>query len=99
MRSEEKYINPFTDFERLFSEAEIAKLKPEDINAYEGILKVYRDNKNTMDYAIATAKEEAKREGATEREMEIAKEMKKEGLSVERIARITGLTKEQIEKL
>ena len=33
------------------------------------------------------------------REQELAKDMKKEGLSIEQIARITGLAKEEIEKL
>lgn len=90
-------------FEKLFDEAEIAKLKPEDMKAYEESLKVYRDNKNTMDYAISEAVKEAvkeaKKEAKKERDFEVAKEMKKDGLSVDQIARITGLAKEQIEKL
>lgn len=57
------------------------------MKAYEESLKVYRDNYSI----IANAKKE--------RDIEIAKEMKKEGLSVDQIARITGLAKEQIEKL
>lgn len=74
-------------FEKLFSEAEIAKLKPEDMKAYEESLKVYRDNYSI----IETAKKE--------REIEIAKLMKKYGDSVEKISAITGLSKEEIEKL
>ncbi len=61
------------------------------MKAYEESLKVYRDNQNTMDYAISTA--------VRKRNFEIAKEMKKDGHAVEMIARYTGLTKEQIEKL
>jgi predicted transposase/invertase (TIGR01784 family) len=49
-------------FEKLFSEAELAKLTPEDMNRYEESLKIYRDNKNTMDYAIKIAAEEARQE-------------------------------------
>lgn len=78
-------------FEKLFSEAEIAKLKPEEMKAYEESLKVYRDN-----YSVI---ETAKKEGATERELDIARAMKKYGDPIEKISAITGLTKEQIEKL
>ena len=74
-------------FEKLFSEAELAKLTLEEMRTYEESLKVYRDNYSI----IETAKNDAK--------VEIAREMKKEGDSIEKIARITGLTKEQIEKL
>jgi predicted transposase/invertase (TIGR01784 family) len=74
-------------FEKLFSEAELAKLTPDEMRTYEESLKVYRDNYSV----IETAKNDAK--------VEIAREMKKEGDSIEKIARITGLTKEQIEKL
>ncbi len=74
-------------FDKLFTQAEIAKLTPEDMRTYEESLKTYRDNYRVL--------ETAKRE----REIEIAREMKKEGLSTEQIARITGLSREQIEKL
>jgi predicted transposase/invertase (TIGR01784 family) len=78
-------------FVKLFSEAEIAKLNPEDMKAYEESLKIYRDN-----YSVI---ETAKREAATEREIEIAREMKNYGDPIEKISAITGLSKEQIKKL
>ena len=78
-------------FKKLFEEAEIAKLKPEDMQTYQESLKAYRDNKNTMDYAIS--------EAMKEKAMEIAKKMKLRGVDIEVIADTTGLTKEQIEKL
>ena len=78
-------------FEKLFSEAEVAKLNPEDMKAYEESLKTYRDN-----YSVI---ETAKKEGIQEGVEKTAKTMKREGLSFELINRITGLTKEQIEKL
>ncbi len=74
-------------FEKLFNEAEIAKLKPEDMKAYEESLKVYRDNYSVLE----TVKNDTK--------MEIAKAMKKYGDSIKKISIVTGLTKEQIEKL
>jgi predicted transposase/invertase (TIGR01784 family) len=78
-------------FEKLFNEAELAKLTPEEMRTYEESLKVYRDN-----YAVI---ETAKNEGRQEERIEIAREMKKDGDSLEKIARITGLSKEQIAKL
>ena len=41
----------------------------------------------------------AKKDGAVEKAIAIATEMKKEGLSVSQITRITGLSQEQVEKL
>ncbi|WP_158857742.1 Rpn family recombination-promoting nuclease/putative transposase [Lunatibacter salilacus] len=78
-------------FQKLFSEAEIAKLNVEDMKAYEESLKIYRDN-----YSII---ETAKKEGKDEGMVDVAKEMKKDGHAVEMIVKYTGLTKERIEKL
>ena len=82
-------------FEKLFSEAEIAKLNSEDMKAYEESLKVYRDNYSV----IETAKNEGMLEGASKREVEIARELKRNGVAIDLIEKTTGLTKEQIEKL
>jgi predicted transposase/invertase (TIGR01784 family) len=82
-------------FEKLFNEAEIAKLKPEDMKAYEESLKVYRDNYSILE----TAKNEGKVEGIEEGKLEVAKKMLKEGLSFDLIAKVTGLSKEQLENL
>lgn len=82
-------------FEKLFSEAEIAKLNPEDMKAYEESLKTYRDNYSV----IETAKREGKQEGKSEGMIDVAREMKKDGHPVEMIAKYTKLSKEQIEKL
>ena len=66
-------------FEQLFSEAELAKLNPEEMNTYQESLKVYRDNKNTMDYAIKTAVEEATQQARLEARQEGLLEGRKEG--------------------
>lgn len=78
-------------FEKLFNEAEIAKLNPEEMDAYEKSLKSYRDQYSVL--------ETARKEGASEREIEIARSMKQYGDPLEKIAAITGLSKEEIEKL
>jgi predicted transposase/invertase (TIGR01784 family) len=74
-------------FEKLFETAEIAKFTPAQIQSYEDSLKYYRDLKNSLD----TAKEEGK--------IEVARNAITEGLSMDVIMKITGLTKEQIEKI
>ena len=74
-------------FEEVFSVAEIAKLNPNEMLEYEESLNVYRDFKNSID----TAKDD--------RSIEIAKNSLKEGLSIEVIMKITGLSKEKIEKI
>ncbi len=78
-------------FKKLFNQAEIANLNPEEMRTYDESLKVYWDNYSVL--------ETAKHEGRRERNIELAKEMKKEGLSVEQITRITGLSQEYINAL
>lgn len=82
-------------FKKLFEAAEIAKFTVEERNAYEESLKYYRDLKNIVD----TSREEGREEGREEERYEIAREMKKENLSIDQIIRFTGLSKEEIEKL
>jgi len=82
-------------FERLFEAAEIAKFTPEEREAYEESLKNYRDLKNVVD----TSREEGFLEGIDQRNIEIAKKMKKEGESIEKIMRYTGLSEEEISEL
>ena len=90
-------------FNKLFQAAEIANFTKEEKEAYEESLKHYRDIKNVVD----SSKEEGRLEGIEQgieqgidkRNLEIAKTMKQEGETIEKIIRYTGLTKEQIEKI
>ncbi len=82
-------------FAKLFEAAEIAKFSPKEREAYEESLKYYRDIKNVVD----TSREEGLQEGMEKRNIEIAKELKKNGVSIEIIAQSTGLSMEEIEKL
>ena len=93
MALQDKYINPFTEA------AEIAKFTPDEKNKYEESLKYYRDLKNVVDTSFDEGKAEGKVEGKEERNIEIARQMKSEGEPIEKIARFTGLTKQEIEKL
>ena len=63
--------------------------------AYQNDLKAYRDNINVL----ATAKIESEAKGRSEREIEIARSMKKDGFDPAVIAKHTGLSLEEIEKL
>ncbi|MCH2236131.1 MAG: Rpn family recombination-promoting nuclease/putative transposase, partial [Crocinitomicaceae bacterium] len=78
-------------FQQLFEAAEIANLPKEDREAYEESLKHYMDIKNVVDTS--------RLEGIQEGKLEIAKTMKSEGESVEKIIKYTGLSNDEIEKL
>lgn len=78
-------------FEKLFRQAEIAKFTPQELHEYEESVKIYRDLKNTIDTA--------ERKGRRKESVEIAKNFKAMGLSNEQIAKGTGLSLEEIEKL
>lgn len=78
-------------FQKLFDAAEIARFSPAEREAYEESLKYYRDIKNVVD----TSREE----GREERTYEIAREMKMNNISIELIAKSTGLSTDEIEKL
>lgn len=82
-------------FQRVFDLAEIARFDPDEARIYEESLKHYRDMNNTL----ASAKREGKEEGREEKKREIALNMKADGMTVEMIAKYTGLTAEEIEKL
>ncbi len=82
-------------FRKLFEAAEIAKFNPKERVDYEESLKYYRDIKNVVD----TSRAEGFSEGIEQGIEQTAKKMKAEGLDIQQIKRITGLTEEEIEKL
>lgn len=82
-------------FEKLFETAEIAKFTPDQVRSYEDSLKYYRDLKNSLD----TARDEGIIEGIEKGIEKVAKNALKIGKSISEIIELTGLTKEQIEKL
>ena len=109
------FIKNLEDFERIpsifkdkifiqaFKKAEIAKYSPQEFDSYQQSLKIFRDNYNTFDYAQKTAFREGQAagiaEGKLEGKLEIAKNAKAMGIPIENIAKLTGLTKNEIEKL
>jgi hypothetical protein len=78
-------------FERLFEVAEVAKFTREELLSYEDSLKYYRDLKNSLD----TAFEEGKIEG----KIEVIKSGIKSGMDVSTLAKLTGLTEDEINRI
>ena len=70
---------------------------------YDSSLKRKWDNKNVLDYAIKKAKNEGIVEGESKGKLkgiiEVAAEMKREGITIAQIAKITKLAITEIEKL
>ncbi len=86
-------------FEKFFETAEIAKFTPRQVNSYEDSLKYYRDLKNSLDTARDEGMLEGIEQGIEQEKIAVAKQGLKKGLSVEDIADLTGLSKNQIENL
>lgn len=75
-------------FEKAFETAALAQLDAVGMNQYDHSLKIYRDLKGVIDTAFD--------EGVVKGKIEIAKLMKSEGESVEKIAKFTGLSADEI---
>ena len=86
-------------FERLFEQAEIARFTPEERRGYEDSVKVYRDINNAIRTTDREAEKRGEAKGRAEEKLETAKRMKADSVPVDLIAKYTGLTQEQIEKL
>lgn len=90
-------------FTRLFEAAEIAKFTKEQYEAYEESLKVYRDWQNTIVTAeqkgMAKGMAEGIAKGRMEQNIANARSMKLAGLDYEIISQVTGLSKDEIDKL
>jgi predicted transposase/invertase (TIGR01784 family) len=82
-------------FEKMFAVAEIAKLSPNEYAAYIDSLNSYRDFQNCLD----TAKAEGEAKGEVKKAIEIAKELKMDGMPIDKISKMTGLSIKEIEKI
>lgn len=78
-------------FLRLFEVAEIAKYDDNEQRAYQDSVKYYRDLKNVMDTAVE--------EAMTNRNIEIIRNLIKEGANDKFISKITDMSFEQIESI
>lgn len=96
-----KFINPSRNavFKKLESIVDIAALSKEDRMKYDESIKVYRDNLAVMKCAIQEGLEEGLEKGRAEGRIEVALKMKQSNLPIDMIVEMTGLTKDEIEKL
>ena len=102
-------------FKKAFHTAELAAMTSKDRDKYEANLKIYRDNYAAMKTAEILGFEEGKAKGMaeglaegmteglakgkTEGKIAIARNMLKDGLDIELVAKYTGLTPEEIKRL
>ena len=82
-------------FQRLAEVAEVSKLSKKERLEYDHALKRYRDTLNAM----TGAEMKGRAEGEQNKAMESARRMKADDMPAELIAKYTGLTKEEVEKL
>jgi len=86
-------------FSKLFKEAEIANLEPEQMLQYEESLKTYRDLHSVLETARIEAEKIGIEKGIIKEKKEIAVNAIHKNLPNDFIADLTGLTIEEIEKL
>ena len=86
-------------FNRLFSQAEIARFDKKELKAYEDSLKAYRDIKNSLDTAKEEGRAEGREEGRAEGIAMVAKMMFAKGMDIDVIASMTGLSTDEVESL
>lgn len=98
-------------FRKLLEVADVENMTPDERLRYDESLKNYRDYVNTIATAerisrekalaegIAKGKAEGIAEGEAKGKQEIARRMKKEGLPLELIVKLSGLSEKEIEKL
>jgi len=78
-------------FIKAFEIAEIAKFDRKQLEEYEQSLKYYRDIKNVVDTSFE--------EGRKEEKYDVVRNGKKEGLSIDVLIKLTGLSREEIENI
>ena len=98
-------------FYKVLETADIASLSERDRLSYESDLKNYMDTMGCIRYAEKRGKEEGREEGLEvgraegreegrkQQQLEIARSMKEGGMSAEMIARYTGLSVQDVEKI
>ncbi|KJV04946.1 Rpn family recombination-promoting nuclease/putative transposase [Methylocucumis oryzae] len=86
-------------FQKGFEIAELANLSPRQFDAYQKSLLEYWDVENVSETAFEDGLNKGLVRGRAEAQQAMAKTMLAEGLGVELIAKITGLSSSEIEQL
>ncbi|WP_449039990.1 PD-(D/E)XK nuclease family transposase, partial [Parabacteroides goldsteinii] len=96
-------MSPFKEkndaFKRLLDVANLNAMTPHERAVYDENLKIYRDWRNTLEYAVEEAEMKGMTKGKAEEQRQIAANFKKQGVNIETIAQCTGLSVEEIDKL
>ena len=96
-------MSPFKEkeayFRRLLDVANVNALSPKERATYDENLKIYRDWKATMEYAVEEAETKGKAEGERLATLRNARNMKKAGVALSLAAECTGLSLEIIQSL
>ena len=100
-------MSPFKEkndaFKRLLDVANLEAMTAHERAVYDENLKIYRDWRNTLEYAVEEAEEKGLKKGVKEGKAEeqrlIAANFKKQGVDIETIARCTGLSVKEIDEL
>lgn len=86
-------------FKKLFDQAEIAKYDETERRRYYESQKEYWDYYSTMTTVMNKGIAKGREEGRAEGRADVARNLKKKGMSVSDIADVTGLTEEEIKAL
>ena len=96
-------MSPFKEkndaFKRLLDVANLNAMTPHERAVYDENLKIYRDWRNTLEYAVEEAEMKGLKKGKAEEQRQIAANFKKQGVNVETIAQCSGLSVEEIDEL
>ena len=86
-------------FKKLASIADVASMSPKERSDYDENLRRDRDTVSVMEGQYLEGRVAGRVAGRAERQVEIARNLKKMGMSVSDIARATGLTEEEVKAL
>lgn len=86
-------------FRRLLDVANLGALTPQERAIYDENLKIYRDWKATMEYAVENAEARGEARGSRLTTLRTALNLKRIGLEPSVIAQCTGLSLEEINDL
>ena len=86
-------------FERAFSIAEVSNMTRDDLRQYEESLLAYWDDYAVMKTAVDAGVARGRAEGELMKTVEIARNLKQEGLPLALIVKATGLSESEIERL
>ena len=90
-------------FYQVLDTADVGSLSEQEQLVYESNLKAYRDTMSCIRFAEYTGREEGREEGLVEgasaKQLEIAKALKSKDVNLKTISECTGLSENEIEKL